>query len=211
VERIATPETRQKAPPDDKVSFESFLEWADEDTWAEWVEGKVNIMVPASDQHQDLVRFLLTLLNLYIEAHDLGWLRDAPFLMRLSPSLAREPDLLFVTDDHRTRVKEAYLDGPADLVIELVSLDTIARDRGDKFVEYEAAGVLEYWLIDPLRQQAEFYQLADDGRYRLIPPDAEGVYHSRVLTGFRLRPDWLWLEPLPKVLHVARELGLLSP
>jgi Uma2 family endonuclease len=191
------------------VSFEAFLDWADENTWAEWVDGEVIVMVPASNQHQILVRFLLSLLNLYVEAHDLGWLIAAPFLMRLSPVVACEPDLLYVTNQHRDRVKETYLDGPADLAIEIVSPDSIARDRGEKFVEYEAAGVSEYWLIDPLRQQAEFYQLADDGRYRLVLPDADGSYHSRVLTGFRLRPAWLWSEPLPKVLDVARELGLL--
>jgi Uma2 family endonuclease len=210
VEHIVMPEARQKAPPGDKVSFEAFLEWADEDTWAEWVGGEVIPMVPASNRHQDLADWLISILRLFIEAHGLGWIRSAPFLMRLSSTVAREPDLLFVTNEHQGRVKEAYLDGPADLLIEIVSPDSIARDRGEKFVEYEAAGVIEYWLIDPLRQQAELYQLADDGRYRLIPPDAEGVYYSRVLTGFRLRPDWLWLEPLPKVLHVARELGLLS-
>jgi Uma2 family endonuclease len=210
MESIIMPEVEEKNPSIGRVPFEEFLRGIDEDIRAEWVEGEVIVMVPASDRHQDLVRFLLTLLNLYTEGHDLGWLRDAPFLMRLSPSLVREPDLLFVTNEHRDRVKEAYLDGPADLAIEIVSPDSIARDRGDKFVEYEAAGVIEYWLIDPLRQQAEFYQLAGDGRYRLIPPDAEGVYYSRVLTGFRLRPEWLWSEPLPKVLHVARELGLLS-
>lgn len=38
----------------------------------------------------------------------------------------------------------------------------------------------------------------------------DGTYHSRTVAGFRLRPDWLWAEPLPKVLDVARELGLLD-
>jgi len=124
--------------------------------------------------------------------------------------MAREPDLLFVTNEHMGRVKGAYLDGPADLVVEIVSPDSIARDRGDKFIEYEAGGVGEYWLTDPLRQQAEFYQLADDGRYRLVPPGSDRIYQSRAVTGFRLRPDWLWAEPLPKVLAVARELGLIN-
>jgi Uma2 family endonuclease len=92
----------------------------------------------------------------------------------------------------------------------IITSDSIARDRGDKFVEYEAGGLSECWLIDPLRQQAEFYQLAADGRYRLVLPDADGIYHSRAVPGFHLRPAWLWSEPLPKVLDVARELGLLD-
>jgi hypothetical protein len=39
----------------------------------------------------------------------------------------------------------------------------------------------------------------------------DGTYQSRVVSGFRLRRAWLWAEPLPKVLDVARELGLLNP
>jgi Uma2 family endonuclease len=66
------------------------------------------------------------------------------------------------------------------------------RDRGEKFYEYEEAGIPEYWLIDPLRREVEFYQLDARGRYRTILPDAEGVYRSRVLPGFWLRVRWLW-------------------
>jgi Uma2 family endonuclease len=54
----------------------------------------------------------------------------------------------------------------------------VGRDRGDKFVEYEAAGVREYWLIDPDRKQAEFYQLAETGRYQLAALDGEGRFYS---------------------------------
>lgn len=78
----------------------------------------------------------------------------------------REPDLLFVAQEHLDRLQETYLDGPANLVVEVVSPESLARDRGAKFVEYEAGGVPEYWLLDPLRRWAEFYCLGEDGRYR---------------------------------------------
>ena len=68
----------------------------------------------------------------------------------------------------------------------------------------------EYWLIDPDRQQAEFYHLAESGRYQLQPPDADNRFQSIVLSGFWLRVDWLWQESLPRVLDVAGQLGLLA-
>ena len=34
------------------VSFEEFLAWGDEDTWAEWVDGEVIVLSPASESHQ---------------------------------------------------------------------------------------------------------------------------------------------------------------
>jgi Uma2 family endonuclease len=82
-------------------------------------------------------------------------------------------------------------------------------DRGDKFLEYEAGCIPEYWLIDPGRKQAEFYQLDEEGHYRAILPDENGVYHSKVIHGFRLRVEWLWQRPLPPVLEVLKELKVI--
>ena len=46
--------------------------------------------------------------------------------------------------EHLERLTEARLSGPADLVVEVVSDDSVARDRADKFYEYQAAGITEY-------------------------------------------------------------------
>jgi Uma2 family endonuclease len=99
------------------------------------------------------------------------------------------------------------VDGPADLVIEIMSPEGEERDRATKFVEYEAAGVPEYWLIDLLRHEAYFNVLGEDGRYHLRLPAPDGTYVSPVLEGFRLRPDWLWREPLPSPEDALAELS----
>lgn len=189
-----------------RMSYEEFLAWADEDVRAEWVNGEVIVSSPASYQHQDIVDFLLSLLRIFVETRRLGVVLDAPFQMRLSES-SREPDLLFLANEHLDRRRENYLDGPADAVIEVLSPESAARDRGEKFYEYEAAGIAEYWLIDPQREQAEFYRLGSDGRYRPVLPDAEGRFVSQVITGFALRVDWLWRRPA--VLDALRELGVV--
>jgi Uma2 family endonuclease len=189
------------------MSFEEFLAWCDEDTWAEWVDGEVQMVSPASIEHQSLAVFLTTVLHLYVRRKGLGVVLSAPFLMRLSivPS-GREPDILFVRREHLERLRGTYLDGPADLVIEIVSPESIVRDRGEKFVEYEQAGVPEYWLLNPLRRRAEFYRLDDEGCYQFVQLDAQGRYRSQVVDGFWLQVGWLWQDPLPLEEEVLRQI-----
>jgi len=190
-----------------RVTYEEFLAWADEDTLAEWVDGEVVMYTPASKLHQDVAGFLTSVLRSLVELRHLGVVLSAPFQMKLEQG--REPDLLFVAREHLERLKETYLEGPADLVVEIVSPESVGRDRGEKFYEYERAGIPEYWLIDPQAKRAEFYQLTAGGQYQLVLPDAEGVYRAAVLPGLWLRVAWLWQSPLPPVLDVVRELGLI--
>lgn len=194
---------------DSLMSFEEFLAWSDEDTRAEWVHGEVVMPSPASVRHQQIVQLLLRVLASFLEIKPLGTVLVAPFLMKLE-NAAREPDLLFIATDHLDRLTSTYLNGPADLVVEVILPESIGRDRGEKFYEYQAAGIPEYWLIDPLTNRAEFYQLDSAGQYQLVSPDASGVYHSKVLPGFWLRATWLWQDPLPTANNVLRELGVIG-
>jgi Uma2 family endonuclease len=195
-------------PPLGPVSFEQFMAWADEDTHAEWVDGEIVLMAPSNVEHLDLIGFLYTVIGGYVRANDLGRVFFAGLLMRLRtrPS-GREPDLVFIAAAHADRLRETYLDGPADLVVEIVSPDSVERDRVAKLAEYEAAGIPEYWLIDPLRRDAAFHRLGADGHYHLSPPDAEGVYRSPVLAGFPLGVAWLWQRPLPNPSNILQQLG----
>ncbi len=150
-----------------KLSYEEFLEWTGEDQHVEWVAGEVVPMSPISDRHQQIGAYLLTLIQLYANMRRLGEVRYEPFQMKTGPNLpGRSPDILFVAETNRARLKKTFLDGPADLAVEIISPESRARDRGDKFYEYEQGGVPEYWLIDPVREQSEFYQLEPNGIYR---------------------------------------------
>lgn len=196
-----------RVPPKEKMTWEEFLVWCDEDTHAEWVNGEVQMVSPANRKHQDIALFLAAALDQFARWKNLGVVLIAPFLMRLpnAPS-GREPDILFVRKAHVDRIRDTYLDGPADLVIEIISPESIGRDRGDKFIEYEAAGVPEYWLLDYTRRRAEFYALDSSGMFQIAEPDARGVYHSKVVDGFGIRVEWLWQDPLPMQEDVLREI-----
>lgn len=196
------------APP--RLTYEEFLQWDGENQHVEWVDGEVIEMSPVSKDHVFIVRFLVSLFQLFIESReDRGQICFDPFQMKTGPNLpGRAPDLLYVAPENLHRLKPTYLDGPADLVVEVVSPDDPRRDRVEKFREYERGGVREYWLIDPQKREAIFYLLGEEGRYRAQPVE-EGIYHSAVLDGLWIRVEWLWQEPKPPLLDVLREWKLI--
>lgn len=196
--------------PTEKLTYEAFLNWLDEDTWAEWVDGEVILLTPASLRHQEVSGFLHAVLGAFVQARDLGTVVAAPFQMKTGPDLpGREPDLLFVAREGLERLKGTHLEGPADLVVEVASPESRLRDRGEKFAEYELGGVREYWIVDPDEARADFYVLGEDGRYERVRPDVDGVYRSRAVPGFWLNVSWLWQRPLPRLVDVLRRLGLV--
>lgn len=192
-----------------KISFEDYLIKYD-GQHAEWVDGEVILGMPAADRHQDLVRFFIVTLGTFIEMKDLGIIRSSPLAMKLgNKPRGREPDILFLSKKNMKRLKPTLVDGAADLVIEIISPESRARDRGDKFYEYEAGGVNEYWLIDPERQQAEFYVLNKKGIFEFAATNADGIYQSRVLKNLELKVEWLWQEKLPSLLEVLKDWKLV--
>ncbi len=177
-----------------RMSYEEYLALGSESGIAEWVGGDVTTSMP-TEIHQTVVEFLYGLIGFFVRAMKLGRVHVAPRPMRASPGgPVREPDLFFVANEHLDRLTQQILDGPADLAIEVVSDDSVGRDRGDKFYEYEEAGIREYWIVDPRpgRQRADFYVLDEAGKYRPVPIPEDGVYRSTVLAGLVLRVDRLW-------------------
>ena len=191
------------------MSYEEFLDRAD-DIHAEWVNGEVIVFMPPKTIHQQLTGFLSYLIVSYARTFGLGEVITTPFEMRVLPGRSsREPDLLFVAREHLDRLTAERLEGPADLVIELVSDSSVTRDRDDKFYEYQEAGVREYWIVDPRpgNQRVDFYQLTAQGTYQAALPDADGRYHAAVLPGFWLSPEWMWQEPLPNPLMLLAAIA----
>ena len=199
--KIAHITTRTGLP---RMSYEEFLDWSDEDTLAEWVDGKVEIMSPASAEHQDLSGFLTAMLRWYAQERG-GKVLAAPFQMRLDTvRRGREPDVIFLLPDSLPHLRPNYLDGPADLAIEIISPESIVRDRGAKYGEYEAGGVREYWVLDPATHRADFFVLDTEDRYQRTVPDGGGQYQSVVLPEFWISVDWLWQTPLPRLRDVLQ-------
>ena len=172
----------------------------------EWANGHSIEHPTETREENDVKAFLVCTLSLFAEERGSGRVLSSRYLHRLSEGTIRAPDVAFFKKDNLGKIKPTHSEGGADLVVEIVSRDSRMRDRGEKFYEYERAGVEEYWIVDPERRRAEFFRLRD-GAYEPVLPDAEGKLHSSTLPGFFIRVDWLWNRP--RLRDVYRELGLL--
>ncbi len=202
----------RKTTPTERHTPMSYTKWLDafnEETHTEWVNGEAIVFMPPTEEHQEIITFLTALLESYVLHFNIGQLLVAPFEMKATPeSNAREPDMLFVATEHLSRLTGKKLEGAADLVIEVISPESVYRDRSDKFDEYQAAGVQEYWLIDsrPGQQQASFWVLDQNGRYRAAAIEENGVYRSSVITDFWLNINWLWMKRKPSPILLLAEI-----
>jgi Uma2 family endonuclease len=193
-----------------KLSYEEFLRQYD-GKYVEYVNSEVIGPMTVGFGHDQLTGFLRGLLQVYVEEKGLGRVCGGPFQMKMEFEdgiHGREPDVFFVKHENISRLTDRYYDGGADLAIEVVSPDSVVRDTQDKFEEYQTAGVKEYWIIDPLRKTAKFYGFGRSGKYELLPISSEGRFESQVIEGLWINTDWLWQEPLPNLMQIAKELKL---
>jgi Uma2 family endonuclease len=132
------------------------------------VDGKVVLHEMPTPRHQAVVVALARALG----GSRAGQVLVAPMPVRLGPGHMREPDVMFYRSEHLDRLGEQFAD-PPDLVVEVLSPSTRSVDLGDKLAEYAAAGIPEYWVVDPNDAAIDVFLLAG-GRYarpRRFGPD----------------------------------------
>jgi len=104
----------------------------------------------------------------------------APLPVRLWAGKFREPDILYLRPG-RVRDLHGQPEG-ADLVMEVVSEGAENRDRdlNIKRQEYAAAGIPEYWIVDPQEQRITVLVL-DGQSYRVHGEFGPGTQANSVL------------------------------
>ena len=78
-----------------------------------------------------------------------------------------QPDVVVVCD--RDKITERVVLGGPDFVLEVVSQSSIVKDYIKKAAKYEAAGVREYWIVDPLVKRVIKYDLEEGSSPSIYP------------------------------------------
>lgn len=130
-------------------------DWSEEEYLAltsnrlvEYTHGHVEVLPMPTTAHQLIVAFVYGAMLDFISSRGLGTILFAPLRVRLWPGKFREPDVVFLSREHKSRMKNEYWEG-ADLAVEVVSDDDRRRDVETKREEYAQAGIPEYWIVDP--------------------------------------------------------------
>jgi Uma2 family endonuclease len=132
----------------------------------EIIEGDHVVTPSPTTRHQGVLAKLTSLLIVHVETHGLGVVLPAPMDVLLARTSVVQPDLLFVSRERLSIIKEANIQGAPDLVVEVLSPSTAAIDRGGKMALYARYGVPHYWILDARHLSLETYEIRE-GEYEL--------------------------------------------
>jgi len=181
--------TRVPLPGPYRLTYGDWLKFPDDGRLYEIIEGELYMVPPPSITHQRVSRELEFRLLTFLRAAARGEVLDAPVGVRLSDEDVLEPDLVVVLAEHAGRIGTQVIDGPPDLVVEILSPGSAGRDLGRKRELYERAGVREYWIVDPQARGIEVLAL-EGGRYSRFGLFQRGeVLRSALLEGLEVPVD----------------------
>lgn len=143
------------------LTYRGYLHTPDDGRRWEILDGDLCVTPAPSTYHQDVSRRLQFRLMSALELTGRARVYNAPVDVRLHEHTIVQPDLAVVLTEHAERVESAYIMGPPDLVVEILSPSTQRRDRTIKATLYARHGVRWYWVVDPVERCVDVY--ARDG------------------------------------------------
>ena len=151
----------------------------------EVIEGNLYMTPAPRPKHQRVIARLHGYFWDYLKQHPVGEVFLSPIdviIHKLATPV--QPDLLFISHEKLTIVKDKYIEGIPDLVVEFISSDNPGYDRRTKFDIYARAGVREYWIIDPYDRFIEIYVLRGQAYALLGKFEDNDAIHSEVIPDF---------------------------
>lgn len=153
------------------LTYEDYRQLPDDGKRYELIEGEVHMVAAPTTEHQRISSNLIMAIGTHVRESSLGSLFAAPTDVVLSRWDVVQPDILFVSKARERIITETRIDGPPDLIIEILSPSTASLDQLVKRQLYARHGVREFWLVSPEAGTVEVLELH------------EGVYRRRALVG----------------------------
>ena len=176
-------------PPSQKAQYRGLRMTADEyfalgETFEryELIDGVVCMSPSPTFQHQRIITEIAIQIGGFLAKHPIGEVA-VEIDVRLSDRLVYRPDLIFLATEKAARCQQRVTEVP-DVIVEVVSPDSLRMDAETKKGDYERFGVSEYWLIDPQQCSFTFHRLAG-GKFTQLQPRGD-AFESQAIAGFQL-------------------------
>ncbi len=153
----------------ERYSYADYLSWGD-DQRCELIDGDIYAMTSPSVVHQSILTQLIKQFAVFFDEKPCK-VFCAPLDLVLDKKSKKndeiftvvQPDIMVVCDEKT--IEEQRIVGAPDLIIEIISPSTAARDNISKKALYEKAGVREFWLVSPTDRLIRVYRLEKDGLF----------------------------------------------
>ena len=152
----------------------------------ELINGEIVRRASPSTDHQQASSNLEFLMQLHIRENKLGKLFHAPYDVQFDDYNFLQPDIIFVAKENAGIITPGCIQGPPDLLVEILSPGTHKDDRGDKMKVYRRSGVREYWIVDPRNKSIEVYTLKESDYELSFFAMESGEIASNVLDGLKI-------------------------
>ncbi len=127
----------------------------------EIIEGELYELPPVGYIHAFVVMKLIT--QLIPRAKSAGAeMLTAPLDVFFEGADPVQPDILVILEDGKARFAKRGVEGPPDLLIEVISPFNRVHDVFTKRALYARSGVREYWIVDPDSRTLEILTLDRD-------------------------------------------------
>ena len=150
-------------PQEKLYTIEDYWNLPVTEQYVELLDGHIYYMAPPSRIHQKILGSIFSKISQYIENNNGDCeVYPAPFAVQLKEdeNTIVEPDISVICDLNKLTDKGCT--GAPDWIIEIVSPSNSSHDYVLKLNKYLAAGVREYWIVDPMKKRVFVYKFDGD-------------------------------------------------
>jgi Uma2 family endonuclease len=176
-----------------RYTYADYLGWEGPERY-QLLGGEVFLMASPSIVHQGLLMELSTQFHIWLRGKPCR-VFAAPLDVRLFPKednsddTVVQPDLLVVCD--KEKLSKGPVNGPPDLVVEIVSPSNTHKELFLKFQYYLEAGVREYWVIDPEGKKLQVH-INENGHFLSSSYKENDSVPVAILPGLNIALGSLW-------------------
>ncbi len=174
-----------QAKPAGAWTYEDLFALPDDGKRYEIIEGVLYEMPAPSWNHAVTIASLMRLLAPIVEALG-GEVVTAPVDVFFAGADPVEPDIIVLLPESRAVPVPRGVEGPPDLLIEVISPSNRGHDLLTKRALYARTGVREYWLVDPTSRTIDVLTLDREGFHTTQTASGDAAMISPVLGGAAL-------------------------